>query len=402
MVDILVEHVEELEFLWGQRLNALDDPAYLHTQFLDLEERLLAHVDGLLVGPDRLLELLGPGLAAKSATEAFASAYPLLANGSSDNVRAVVDAFQSAQGSSLEGLGQAMAHSSRADVVPVLREAARSEAPEKALAALEALAYRSPNECGPEPLAPFMSHVDPAVRARCWRVAALLKSPLVATRYRKAVDDPDPTARSWALWAAAWGKQAWLVDHCRALVKAPSPGGLEPLRVLAVLGTADDLPRFRDGRWAAALGPAWYQILGVSGQLGVLPELVKGMEESDPRRAVAAGAAFARITGGDVASTQRVTLPPPDGRKPDAFDSEFLDQAFLPDPARAREHIKRAKDALGRGGRWHRGLELTRENARQQLDLLDVPMRRETCLRARFDGRWPVGLADLTRFPLTG
>jgi hypothetical protein len=126
------------------------------------------------------------------------------------------------------------------------------------------------------------------------------------------------------------------------------------------------------------------------------------MDDADPRRAVAAGTAFTRITGGDVASTRSVSLPPADGRAPDAFEAEFLESAFLPDAARAREHIKRLKESLSRGGRWHRGLELTRDNLRDRLGQLDVPMRRETCLLARFDGRWPVGLCDLTSFPLTG
>ncbi len=399
LADILVEHAEELEFLWGQRLVALDDPAYLFGKFLDLEERIEAHAEGLLVRGENLAELLGPGLAAKEATAVFASAYPLLRTGRPECVEMVVEAFKTAKGGALDGLCQALCHGP-AVAVPMLREASKSAEAPLALAALEALAFQSPADCDAEGLAPFMDHKDPITRRFCWRIVARLKTPLIPQRYKKAIEDADPLVRTAAYWAAAWGRQPWLVDHCRTVLKSPKSQDFhDALHVLAVLGKPEDLPFFRKPPWSGVPSPAWFKILSAFGHPGVIPELLKGMEDPNPRTALAAGEAFSRVTGCAVASEKRVTLPPEDGSTPDEFDREFLDEAFLPDPAKARAFVKTNKDALTKGTRWHLGRELARETARSLLDAVDVPMRRETCLRARFEGRWPVGLVDLERFP---
>src|SRR5207249_9396456 len=101
-------------------------------------------------------------------------------------------------------------------------------------------------------------------------------------------------------------------DHCRTLVKAPKPAPEAPdaLRLLAILGGPEDLGAIRDPRWAEQLGATWFDVLGSSGQPGVIGDLVRGMENPNPRLAVAAGAAFTKITGCDVESKTRVPLPP--------------------------------------------------------------------------------------------
>src|SRR3954471_20738617 len=76
--DILVEHHEELEFLWGQRRKALDDPDYTPRALTDLDGRVEAHVQGLLIAEEQLIPIVREGLGASAATVAFAAAYPLL------------------------------------------------------------------------------------------------------------------------------------------------------------------------------------------------------------------------------------------------------------------------------------------------------------------------------------
>jgi len=398
LVDILVEHLEELEFLWGQRRSALDDTDYLYIKFLHLEERIEAHVEGLLVEEKSLTEMLAGGLSAAGSSSAFASAYPLLRLKTTEAANLVFDAFKSAKGGTLAGLTQALCHGPIATVLPLIRDASKAEGP-IALAALEVLAFQSPEDCGAEGLAPFMQHEDVELRRGCWELAAKLKTPLVAGRYKKALEDPEMLVRRAGYRAAAWGKQAWLPDHCRTILQSPKSRDLDALHVLAVLGKPEDLVFLRDPRWSSLPSTAWFATLATFGHPGVIPELVKGMENANPRLAVAAGQAFSRLTGCSVASEKRAALPPENGETPSDFEKEFLDEAFLPDPAKARSYVKINKDALTKGSRWHLGRELSRETARSLLDLVDVPMRQDTCLRARFEGRWPVGLADLERFP---
>ena len=88
------------------------------------------------------------------------------------------------------------------------------------------------------------------------------------------------------------------------------------------------------------LGPLRYRVLGAFGHPGVVDELLAGLEKPDPLTAVAAGTAFAKITGFEATSDRRVVVPPADGHEPDNFEKEFLDQVVLPDPAKARAHTE--------------------------------------------------------------
>ena len=57
MLDILQEHLEELAFLSIQRRKMLFAPAVTLRGFLEHEQRVSAHWDGLKVGRDASVEL---------------------------------------------------------------------------------------------------------------------------------------------------------------------------------------------------------------------------------------------------------------------------------------------------------------------------------------------------------
>src|SRR4051812_3148663 len=78
IADILVEHYEELDFLWSQRRAALRSPLYTWRELHMLEERIEAHVQGLLVVGDNLPGFLQEKLDGAEADAVFAAAYPLL------------------------------------------------------------------------------------------------------------------------------------------------------------------------------------------------------------------------------------------------------------------------------------------------------------------------------------
>src|SRR6185369_129808 len=62
--DIYEEHLDEAAFLWGQWESALDAATFaLHDVMVGPEERLRAHLDGLVLGGARVAEkLLVPAL----------------------------------------------------------------------------------------------------------------------------------------------------------------------------------------------------------------------------------------------------------------------------------------------------------------------------------------------------
>ena len=70
--------------------------------------------------------------------------------------------------------------------------------------------------------------------------------------------------------------------------------------------------------------------------------LIEVLAHPDPLMALAAGVAFIRLTGADIASTQRVTLPVADGDDP-----AFADDAWLPDQQRAKQAWRDITPKLG-------------------------------------------------------
>jgi uncharacterized protein (TIGR02270 family) len=397
--DILVEHYEELEFLWGQRLKAIESPVYTLRELVHLEERIQAHVQGVLVVGERFIPYVVQGLSAEATSAAFAAAYPLLRLNQSESIKLVIDAFLDAEGPRLEGLRQALCHGPVSPILQPLRRAAGSSVPHVSLAALGVLCCQSHSDLDRDRLDRFLRDENPALRRESWRVVARLKVPLATLRYKRGMEDDEDQVRSQVIWAGAWGRQTWLLDRCRALANSPEPERLDALRLLAILGSPADLNTIRDPGWVERIGPSWFDVLGSCGHPAVIVDLIRGMENPNPRLAVAAGSAFTRMTGRQVESKARVQLPPEDGHEPDSFEKEFLDEAFLPDPESARVFWKKNKSSYAQGLRWCRGREVSHEVSLQTLNQLDLQSRGEALLRARFVENWGVGLVDLERFP---
>ena len=277
-----------LAFLWGQRQSRLQSPTYTLPELHTLEGRIESHVQGLLVVSEEMPPLLVGKLSAEDPTQSFAAAYPLLRLNRPDAAQLVLDAFLRAQGGRLEGLRQALCHGPVSSILQPLRDAAKSAKPLLASAALEVLAFQSPSDCEADLLVQFLLHETPEMRRGGWRVAELLKNPLVPHLYKKALEDDDPRVRSEAYWAAARSRQTWLLGHCRTLAKSPNPENLDVLQLLAILGGPEDLSTIRDPCWSEQIGASWFKILGSFGYPEVIADLIQGMENPNPRLAVAA------------------------------------------------------------------------------------------------------------------
>src|SRR5438067_9661211 len=117
--DILEEHLGEFEFLWDQRRDALRSPRYTPRELVELEDRIEAHVQGLLAGGEQTAALVRPGLGGDELWPAFAAAYVLSRLGGR---AAVWDAFARAQGGRLAGIRQALCYLPIEDVRTPLRQ----------------------------------------------------------------------------------------------------------------------------------------------------------------------------------------------------------------------------------------------------------------------------------------
>lgn len=400
IADLLKQHFEELSFLWGQRLAALNSPVLTHRSLRELEERIEAHVEGLLVGGENILPLLEPGLMDASSNVAFAAAYPLLRLGQTAATEQVWKAFTQAEGAGLNGLCQALCACCPLGLKPRLIDQAASAPSLRAAAALEVLVFTSPSDVKSEKVLALLKAEAPRLQQAGWRLVALADFSIPRELFEKALADKDPQTRRECLWAAAWTKQPWLLDYCRKFAVKSPPIDTDPYRLLAVLGQPDDLQRMLYLGKDVALGPQRFEWLGTFGHPGVIDLILEGFKSKNPREAVAAGNAFTQITGFDVESQKRVTLPPEDGHEPDEIEKEFLDDAFLPDFDQAQAHWQKIKDAFAKGTRWCRGHDLSQSPPSPILDRFDLQSRYESILRAKSTGSSKgVARADLDRFP---
>ncbi|MHC4399535.1 MAG: FHA domain-containing protein [Planctomycetota bacterium] len=196
--------------------------------------------------------------------------------------------------------------------------------------------------------------------------------PKPAPVFQKALADDDPAVRSRALWAAAWSGETWLLDYCRHLCGRPSPDHWDAIVLTAILGTPDDLPRMLAVAGAEELGPRRFQSLGAYGHPAVIEPLLEAIAGDDPATAVAAGAAFTRITGREIDS--------------DASGPGAPGEPVLSDPTRARAHWEQVRQEFSEGTRYASGHDLSRGADEETLRQLDPDWQREAHLRTLYEG----------------
>lgn len=403
--DILEEHFEEFDFLWGQRQQALRSPEYTFQEFLELENRIQAHLQGLLVGAENTIDFVEEGLDQEDPNQAFAAAYTLLRLNIPTAAQKVADAFLKAKGTQLKGITQALCHGPIDMVIDRIKEALTSEPPPVAVSAAQALTFHTKLDTRTDRLKEFFTDDNAQVRQTAWRLVMLDSnswqvSPYIFTLLSEAVmHDQDPAVRLQAMWTAAWTQQTWLLDHCRKLTAEPSPENFDAIELLAILGKPSDIERILATANAAKLGAQRFRLLSAFGHPGVVETLLKAIESEDPVTAAAAGAAFTSITGVDIESDNVAQVPPPDGSEPDEFEQEFLDEVSLPSPQSAQEHWQKVKGQFSKGTRWGCGLNLSMPISNEVMAQLNLESRWHACLRGRFEGTWQGSLINLEVFP---
>lgn len=398
IADIIEEHFEELQFLWGQRQSLIRSPRYTLRELLALEERIDAHVQGLLVASEGVVPLIEGALAGDDPLVIFATGYVLLRIQSPAANEKVLNTFRQAEGPKLDAVQEALSQAPVTSMLPQLREMVSGAPPRIGAATAEVLGRHKKLDLKPEQMDRFLKHEDTVVRQAGWRATAL-SIPRRTEVYEAGMRDDDSAVQREALLAAAWGRQQWLLDHLRKLTSQTASTPVETAMLLAILGKPQDLPRILSLANTATLGPERFRVLGAFGHSGVMETLLKATESTDPLTAVTAGAAFAKITGKDIDSGKRVTVPPKDGSTPDDFEKEFLDELTLPSPDQARSIWTKMKDQFSKGTRWCRGLDLTKGCPAEVMAQLDLESRCEACLRGKFEGTWQGSAGDLEAFP---
>ena len=386
IADLLQLHAEELGFLWGQRREALGSRKHTLREYGELNERIEAHLQGLLVaGPVELTHWLQPQLGGSDRDEVFAAAYALLRLAEADSTHKVVVEFSRAAGPALAGLRDALSIAPHALFAAEMQSALDQAKPTTAVAAAVVLANHRLLAGASPRLARLLEDPDAGVCELAWRAATVADAvaPLSAPKrpFNHALAHAAPGVRSAGWAAAAWSGQTRAMPLLRQL----AAGGDAPsLHWLAVLGGEEDVPLVQKAALDTPDVAARCALLARFGHPSALNALLHWMAGDDIALAAAAGEAFTRITGAEVRG-QRRQLPVPDGA--DEFSREMAPEVWLPDVPKARALLERHGAEWAAGPRWCNGARLDGEHPRERLTQLDLEARWDVAARAALAGR---------------
>jgi uncharacterized protein (TIGR02270 family) len=305
--DIYEEHLSESAWLWQEWEQALDSPLYaLGDVVVGPEERLHAHLDGLVLGGARVAEkLLLPALGKEEPGEISAAAWALVQAEDADHQDAVIKALASAEPPVQQAIARALSLCPRLDLSRLVQHWSGGAGPLRALI-LDGFGPREP--------AWVREHLDQALRsgqaplvAAGLRAVRRLRERTYLDHVQLALQSEDAEVRREAISAGLvlGAKAAWIA--CRSIAATPGPGPIVRF-TLGVLGSSPD-PNdraFVRGKIAdAEAGQHAIWASGFAGDVEAADLIVQAM--ADEEKAPLAGEALAAIT--DVAIAGALAKP---------------------------------------------------------------------------------------------
>ncbi|WP_374512173.1 hypothetical protein [Niveibacterium sp.] len=379
-------HAEELAYLWHRRRTAIRSPALTIRDFGDLNERIEAHLEGLLVCGQSLHSIVGERLTLDDRDEVFAGALPLLRSGNVDATRSVLSSFAAATGERLEGLRDALGVAPLVHTEATLRAAlSHGSSGHAAAAALALAAHRRLDSADPR-LARLLYDPTPSVATQAWRAALQVDAAVnpIPRPYAAAIGHDDPALRAAALEAGIWRSEPWAPNVIRKLAER---GDFLGLTWMSAVGEAAATQRMLP-MMQGMPGPTRCAIAARSGQPAAMQALLDWMSDADPATAASAGEAWTRLTGLDVEG-ERASLPV--DAEADEVEREFAPEVRLPDAPKARQQWAANGSRWLAGTRWCRGHDIG-------VSLTSVAQR-TIDLEARWDFGARAALAGAPVFP---
>ena len=334
LIDIIEEHLEEADFLSQQRRNALGDRVYDLGRLADLEERLLAHLDGLLLAEGDAWTLLKPKLTEGECGEAFAAAFVSLASGEAGYRDELMKALDQAKGPVFEGITEAFRHSPSVEVEQILRSQLGGANPRVRAIALDVLSFRRA-ALDTKQLELFLLDKDPLVVAAAVTAVGRLRVRPLVSRVEGLLGSENPLVRSAAMRAVLLVGSGDALAHCRTAVKDKTEDSTDALILIGLTGQVDDARLLVEALNQPEVGRVAMTALGWLGYASTVDALVP--LASDPKLSRLAGEAIARITGLDLEKEQLVATAPPPSTTKAAADSKPQEGAndedeFVDDP----------------------------------------------------------------------
>ncbi len=316
--DVVEEHLDEAEFLFGmwERAIAAPDFAWRSVE-RTYGERLRAHLDGLVVaGEAAAKRLLVPTLEDESteASRAAACALALLEMPGEESLRCVMSALATSKAGSAtrEGVARALTVSDRQGLDDAIREGVYASEGEEQAALLVTLAERGVDP-GPVVNALLRSD-DPVILAAAARAAVLRHPGELWTFVTALLDSSDQRVRRSAIETSmTWGlRSGW--ERCLIDAQRGDAGSLEWVGLLGDRAYAELL---RDAATEVDTRCAAIRALGFSGRRAAAEECLRWLGVEDEQTAKLAAEAFGAITGVDAFSEGFGAEPEEDPALPD-------------------------------------------------------------------------------------
>jgi uncharacterized protein (TIGR02270 family) len=296
LLDVLEEHADEMSFLFSQRLYALDALTLDFAFLTGLDERLEAHLDGLLVGTDSSWELCQPLLGGEHPEEAFVAWSVALRSPPpwswADELPAALP-----DGPALDGVLWALRLSTGERTDAVLGRLLGSESDSTRGTALDAMTFRH-GDPGPALREALRSPSLPLLRAGLAGAARLRLTP-EAGRALELVASDDPGIAGAALMALVVLDPEKAHDRSLAALSAAGPAAPAAVRALGILGRTANLAILQRAAGSGEKGLARAAILALGnlGAAAAVPPLLDMLK--DDEKAGLAAVALRRILGPD-------------------------------------------------------------------------------------------------------
>jgi uncharacterized protein (TIGR02270 family) len=293
---VVEEHIDQASFLWNLRTRAIDSPHYKLLHLARLDERLIAHLEGVRNAGETGWALACLALETGDPGSCFLVGWLAFQNRSPETMRLALQCGLSTEGFT-DALVAALSWIDPGHVREPLQRLALSDLPaHKRLQLAVAGAHRLDSGNG---IAQALEHPDAALRSRALRAVGECRRSDLTDVLRRHLDDSDPRCRFWAAWSLLLVGEPNAAGHLIAASANHATGermAIEHAVRSVDLATVQSWVR----TWASATSTRRLGIVaaGALGDPAVIPWLLQRMAE--PELARVAGEAFSTITGADL------------------------------------------------------------------------------------------------------
>ncbi len=309
LIDLYEEYLEEASFLYAQRPTLFQNPEITWRKIGEFEERLEAHIDGLVVGDKLALDVCQKHAAEGDFGELYAATCVFCRQDRQDLVLAAFDALDPEDGQRASAITDALKHELPGAWVRDMLLLLNSGDVKLASILAQALGYRRA-QCGEELVTALKRCSTSALPQVIWALGRIRYEPANDKLFEYLTSEEDPVRHAASIALSRLGD---LRAHDYCVENASSNEWLIPCLGLAGGSRATKLLTnlAEKGRQDCLLA------LGLHGDPASLPFFLSRLEK--PESAATAASALQCLTGADLSETAFI---PDEVDEDELFESE--------------------------------------------------------------------------------